>query len=517
MSTIVTRSGKGSPLSHVEVDANFTNLNTDKIQSGNTVAALTITSATINGGSINGTTVGDTTRSTGAFTTIASNGATTFTAGTASTSTTTGTAVITGGLGVSGRINAANFDGIVGANTAAAGTFTSLSDSGNLTFTGTGNRITGDFSNGTQLNRVAFQTSTTNAATVLTVIPNGTGTQSQLNLESDPSIATGQSAQFAMVGNNYLGITSGIRGAGSYVPIIMATGGSERLRIDTSGNVGIGTSSPAYRLDVQAAAAVAKVTSTTGTNYAIYQAANTSGVLNIGLESSTGGTILTGTSAYSGIVATSGAYPLAFGTSNTERMRIDSSGNVLVGTTSQIGTSVGNFYSSLNGFRNFTVQNGVATGDSGTYYSQLGANASSTSSYHFIGNSNAADKVYIYGNGNIVNVNNSYGTLSDVKLKENIVDASEKLDDVMKLKVRNFNLKSDPTHKQIGFVAQELEQVFPSMVDETQDRTEDGSTLETYTKSIKTSVLVPILVKAIQEQQTLIENLTTRLNALEGK
>jgi hypothetical protein len=56
MSTIVTRSGKGSPLSHVEVDANFNNLNTDKIQSGNTVAALTITSATINGGSVTGIT-----------------------------------------------------------------------------------------------------------------------------------------------------------------------------------------------------------------------------------------------------------------------------------------------------------------------------------------------------------------------------------------------------------------------------------------------------------------------------
>jgi hypothetical protein len=56
MSTIVTRSGKGSPLSHVEVDANFSNLNTDKIQSGNTVAALTITSATINGGAITGIT-----------------------------------------------------------------------------------------------------------------------------------------------------------------------------------------------------------------------------------------------------------------------------------------------------------------------------------------------------------------------------------------------------------------------------------------------------------------------------
>jgi hypothetical protein len=56
MSTIVTRAGKGSALTHNEVDANFTNLNNDKIQSGNTVASLTITSATINGGTITGIT-----------------------------------------------------------------------------------------------------------------------------------------------------------------------------------------------------------------------------------------------------------------------------------------------------------------------------------------------------------------------------------------------------------------------------------------------------------------------------
>ena len=56
MSTIVTRAGKGSALSYTEVDNNFTNLNTDKIQSGNTVAALAITSATISGGTITGIT-----------------------------------------------------------------------------------------------------------------------------------------------------------------------------------------------------------------------------------------------------------------------------------------------------------------------------------------------------------------------------------------------------------------------------------------------------------------------------
>jgi hypothetical protein len=56
MSTIVTRAGKGSALTHNEVDANFVNLNTDKIQSGNTVSSLIILSATISGGSISGIT-----------------------------------------------------------------------------------------------------------------------------------------------------------------------------------------------------------------------------------------------------------------------------------------------------------------------------------------------------------------------------------------------------------------------------------------------------------------------------
>jgi hypothetical protein len=55
------------------------------------------------------------------------------------------------------------------------------------------------------------------------------------------------------------------------------------------------------------------------------------------------------------------------------------------------------------------------------------------------------------------------------------------------------------------------------MVEEHHDKDAEGNDLGTTTKSIKTSVLVPILVKAIQEQQALIENLTTRLNALEGK
>src|SRR6056297_79361 len=61
MSTITTRAGKGSPLTHDEVDDNFTNLNTDKLQSGDTASSLTITTADINGGTIDGTVIGGTT------------------------------------------------------------------------------------------------------------------------------------------------------------------------------------------------------------------------------------------------------------------------------------------------------------------------------------------------------------------------------------------------------------------------------------------------------------------------
>ena len=153
----------------------------------------------------------------------------------------------------------------------------------------------------------------------------------------------------------------------------------------------------------------------------------------------------------------------------------------------------------------------------GTIQSSLGSNNSNTNSYHFIGNTNGTDRVYLYGNGNIVNSNNSYGTLSDAKLKENIVDATPKLDKILQLQVRNFNLKSDPLQKQIGFIAQEFEQVFPSMVDETQDRAEDGSMLETTTKSIKTSVLVPILVKAIQELKTIVDAQAAEIAELKAK
>jgi hypothetical protein len=143
----------------------------------------------------------------------------------------------------------------IGASTPSTGSFTSLTDSGNLTFTGTGNRITGDFSNATVANRVMFQSSTANSATVVSVIPNGTSAISQWQAfnASDPTNAS--MIQVAALSSS-VGIYSGITGTGTYQPMTFYTSGSERMRIDTSGNVGVGTSSPAVKFAISSTDAI---------------------------------------------------------------------------------------------------------------------------------------------------------------------------------------------------------------------------------------------------------------------
>jgi len=205
--------------------------------------------------------------------------------------------------------------------------------SGNLNFSSTGQRITGDFSNATITNRVLFQTSTLNGQTRLSLMPNGTQTDTAIDLfvSSSDLVNVSRFSMRASIADMSLLATR--EGTGTYLPMTFYTGGSERIRVDTSGNVGVGTTSPAVKLDVQDTAAIARVTSTTGTNAVRYQVINTGGTSQFGRESNGGGTILSGADGYSTVLTGTGAYPMVFGTNSAERMRIDSSGNVGIGTT----------------------------------------------------------------------------------------------------------------------------------------------------------------------------------------
>jgi hypothetical protein len=146
----------------------------------------------------------------------------------------------------------------------------------------------------------------------------------------------------------------------------------------------------------------------------------------------------------------------------------------------------------------------------------IGTNASNN--FNFYDGGGTAQMYINASNGNCYNRGGTWGTISDIKVKENIVDATPKLDDLLKLKVRNFNLKDDEKKtKLLGFIAQEIEEVFPAAVDENVDYDADGNETGTFTKAVKTTLLVPMLVKAIQELNAKVTDLEAQLLNLGAK
>ena len=126
-------------------------------------------------------------------------------------------------------------------------------------------------------------------------------------------------------------------------------------------------------------------------------------------------------------------------------------------------------------------------------------------------------KLAIAGTGDVTNVNNSYGSISDSKLKENIVDANSQWNDIKSLRIRNFNYIDDSDKKKmLGLVAQEVETVSSGLVYETIDRDEKSVDLGTTTKNLRYSVLYMKSVKALQEAMTRIETLESEVTALKS-
>jgi len=124
--------------------------------------------------------------------------------------------------------------------------------------------------------------------------------------------------------------------------------------------------------------------------------------------------------------------------------------------------------------------------------------------------------IRFHSDGSITNINNSYSGWSDIRLKENVVNTGPKLQDLLKVRVVNYNLKgSASTNKHIGVIAQELETIFPSLVSENEPTIEDinAGKIESY-KSVKYSCFTLILIKALQEEQEIINKLDSRIEVL---
>ena len=157
---------------------------------------------------------------------------------TASGASTFGSANITSNLSVTGTANVGNIS-VTGTANVGNLSVTGTANVGNLSITSTSGRITGDFSNATLASRVMFQSSTTNAVTAISAIPNGTGTVSTVNLYNANTFTNYAYAQL-QINASETRVLTGAAGSGTALPLTFYTQEVERFRIGTSGQLGIG-------------------------------------------------------------------------------------------------------------------------------------------------------------------------------------------------------------------------------------------------------------------------------------
>jgi hypothetical protein len=229
---------------------------------------------------------------------------------------------------------------------------------------------------------------------------------------------------------------------------------------------------------------------------------------------------------------------LSFHTMNAgtsaERARINSSGFFKATNTGGYIGATGPYYefisSDVSTNQTFIIYNNSSSITQEALFFIGAARATTNNTFYAIGYYNYGSGTYkfrVADSGNVTNTNNSYGAISDIKLKENITDATPKLEQLNQVRVVNYNFIGS-NEKQLGVIAQELEQIFPGMVEESPDTErvttvgEDGQEVTndvptgTTTKSVKYSVFVPMLIKAIQEQQAIITQLQADVAALKG-
>jgi hypothetical protein len=273
--------------------------------------------------------------------------------------------------------------------------------------------------------------------------------------------------------NNWASI--GNPSTSSNADLLIKTGGGEAMRILHNKRVGIGTASPA-RSPLHLA--------TSGTDYCqIHMTNGTSG------STSGDGLTLFTNSTDAGLMQRENSY-LLFGTNDTERMRIDSSGRMFLGGTSGFGSGFFEVNASPTSFNHIVTRPTVNT----TY-----------NALRMINNANTVIGTISVG----TSVNTvTYGGTSDYRLKENIQPMEQGLERVKKLNPVKFDWKETGESSE-GFIAHEIQDAGWNLGVVGK---KDGKEMQ----EVEYGKLTPLLVKAIQEQQEIIDDLKTRIEVLEA-
>jgi hypothetical protein len=290
--------------------------------------------------------------------------------------------------------------------------------------------------------------------------------------------------------------------------IAFAEGGAESMRIDSAGNVGMGTTSPTAKLTVSNPSVMARFQTGAAADGRIEFAYNTTDIGYINMASAS----LLDITARSGV-------SLALGAGGSERMRITSGGDFMVGATSAVGSE------------KFLVRQTAAAyvgrlaNDSATaancfgqflWYSSAAPNG--TGNQFLRCDDSAATRAEIRSNGGIANYQGNDVNLSDRREKTNFAPAKSYLDTICAIPVQTFNYIDQNMEEDggltLGVVAQDVQAVAPELVMESNWGTEENPKQRL---SIYQTDLQYALMKALQEAHGLIKDLQARVDALEAK